>query len=171
MDVAPALLTAVVTVLLAAAAMWKGEWLHDAEGRLDPNGYHAGLLAAAGLGGLAAGAEAGMVGGLAIVVAAGNVVFGLLLAWGIGGGDGEPRNVMVGLLGVGVFVTVLIAFATALDTAGSEPGTRALVLLSAPAGLVLLSVPATGEREWVRPGLLSTAVLAAPAVLVGLAAP
>ena len=49
-------------------------------------------------------------------------------------------------------------------------GARALVLLSAPAVLVLLSVPAAGERAWVRPGLLSALVLALPAVLVGVAA-
>ena len=166
--VVAALVAGLLSAVAVAVAMWKAEWLHDREGRLAPNGYHLGFVVAGGVVGGAYGAVEGVLGGLAVLAALLNVVLGMLLAWGVSGGDGEQPNPVVGLLGVGIFVSVIAAFGTTLSALGS-PSTRSLVVLALPSLLTLLALVAGPDRRgWWRGALGSAALLAVPLGLVAL---
>jgi hypothetical protein len=123
-----------------ALLMWRAEWLEDAEGRWDANGFHAAFVVLAALAGGAASGLLGLPAGLAVVLAFVNIFVGMLLAWGLAGGDGEADSHIAGVLSIVVFLGALAAFGIAVR-ASSDPGPRDLALMLLPAAAAVVAAP------------------------------
>jgi hypothetical protein len=160
---------AVLSAVWVAFLMWRADYFEDEHGAFDVNRAHVVIVLIASLGGLVAGAAAGLLPGLAIVAAVLNVVYGMLLAWGLSGGDGEAANPLVGVLSLAVFASVVYALVTALR-AGADPTTRTLVVTALPPALVLLACVLVAELRGPRQMVFATAPLVVPPALLAAAA-
>jgi hypothetical protein len=96
---------------------------------------------------------------------------GALAAWGLGGGDGEPRNVGARVLAVLVVAGLLLTPAIAIRAlADDTPSWWWLSLLPAVAWLVgALVLERPSSRDLAFRIIPLTAVLAIPAIAIGMA--
>lgn len=137
----------------------------DDSGFLAWNAAPLALVGLAAVVGLVGGGLHGLLPGLAIVVAAGNVLFGMVLAWGLAGGDDEQANPVVGLLALGVFfgclVTAMIAFFN-----GDQLVLRHYALMLAPPVLTIMALPFTRGGWRLAEAATGVALLAVPAALL-----
>lgn len=71
-----------------------------------------------------------------------------MVAWGAAGGDGEPANPVVGILGLGVAVAGLASVGAAARALAVSPTSRTVWVMAAPLVLAVLALVAAGPRSW-----------------------
>jgi hypothetical protein len=153
-----------VSAAIALVAMWAAGWFHDVDVRRE----QLWLLVVPAAVGAFAGLRYGALAGLAVLLAVGGVLFGLVLGWGLTGGDGEPDTHLAGICGLGVFVTSVVAAALAARNGGdATPAQLGIMLL--PAALAVLGSAAAAGAGRVQAAAIAVLVYAAPPALLAVA--
>ena len=85
---------------------------------------------------------------LALVAAIVSLAPLLIVAWGVSGGDGQPPNIVAGILGFAVLVSGFVSVVAAVRQLVDEPTNWTIAVMAAPVVLSILALLATGPRTW-----------------------
>ena len=157
-----------VGAAIGLVAMWAAGWFHDEHGRLDVRREQLWVLVVPAAVGAFAGLRYGALAGLAVLLAVGGVLVGMILGWGLAGGDGEPDTQLAGICGLGVFVTAVVAAVLAARNGGDATPAQLGVMLLPAAFAVLGTAAATGPGR-VQAAAIAVLVYAAPPALLAVA--
>jgi hypothetical protein len=166
-EVTAALGVALLGVTAALLAMWATGWFHDEHGRPDVRGEQLALLVVPAALGAFTGMFYGPVAGSAVLLAAGGVLYGLVLGWGLAGGDGQAANIVSGLCGVGLMLAAAGAAVLAFrHGAWAGPSELALIASPAPVAVAGLAAARGPGRARLKVAAVSVLVYGVPPALL-----